>query len=545
MKRRFCLPVLFTCAVLVLGSAGGRRVQGQSPVAKTPGELAVHAASLRPLPDAVLRTALTDSRPAMRLTAARIAGVVHAVSATADIARALEREPHAEAALEQLRSLLLFRTTESLAAAETSAKRVRGAPLMAWASWLARTAPERLAEQIVHLADLDDPGAVLDIAWRHHPSARQMLVSAWLQRAGTAWDRLLPHLLHPQTAAADAPMVVEALRAGDAAVRERIVWLVLHRVSDRKAVPEDVLRAASTLNAARADAPAWEDVGREWLARWHRKTKTPDRSAVLSARAGTHARDLETVRALGVLTNSEIQALRQALGDGRDHQRHSRSDSPPAELPPAPVARTPAPLFPGFLASLLAAAGCPMTDDDSFLAVNLTYDADGRPIRANMHPASKGCQAAVAGLVQVTLADDRYVIRDRHTDWLVLFLGRDRVACADGAQPAHTLATLGPSDEQRVQAPRLISSVKPKYPTAELSAQATGEVVIAGRVSTDGCVSRAAVVRSSGPYTTPDTSTAFALAALQAVVQWRYSPAVLDGVGVPVDLTVNVVFTLR
>ena len=76
--------------------------------------------------------------------------------------------------------------------------------------------------------------------------------------------------------------------------------------------------------------------------------------------------------------------------------------------------------------------------------------------------------------------------------------------------------------------------VKPVYPAAARSARVAGAVTIEMTIGPDGKVIDAKVVRSI-PLLDQ--------AALDAVRQWAYTPSLLNGVPVPVLVTVTVNFT--
>jgi protein TonB len=86
-----------------------------------------------------------------------------------------------------------------------------------------------------------------------------------------------------------------------------------------------------------------------------------------------------------------------------------------------------------------------------------------------------------------------------------------------------------------IKTPTKIKDVKPEYP-AEARANGVQGVVIAELlIDADGRVVDAVTVRSLA---------AFDEAALSAVKQWRFMPTLMNGVAVPVVMTVTVNFRL-
>ena len=86
----------------------------------------------------------------------------------------------------------------------------------------------------------------------------------------------------------------------------------------------------------------------------------------------------------------------------------------------------------------------------------------------------------------------------------------------------------------RIKAPEKIKDVKPVYPAIAQSARVVGTVTIEATIGPDGKVIDAKVVRSIPMLDQ---------AALDAVRQWEYTPALLNGKPVPVVINVTINFT--
>ena len=86
----------------------------------------------------------------------------------------------------------------------------------------------------------------------------------------------------------------------------------------------------------------------------------------------------------------------------------------------------------------------------------------------------------------------------------------------------------------QIRAPRKIKDAKPVYPAIARSARVAGAVTIEATIGPDGKVTDAKVVRSI-PLLDQ--------AALDAVRQWEYTPTLLNGVPVPVLMTITINFT--
>jgi protein TonB len=87
-----------------------------------------------------------------------------------------------------------------------------------------------------------------------------------------------------------------------------------------------------------------------------------------------------------------------------------------------------------------------------------------------------------------------------------------------------------------IKEPKKIKDVKPVYPEAAKAAGVQGIVIIEVIIGTDGTVNEAKVLR---PVPELDK------AAIDAVMQWKYTPTLLNGEPVSVVMTVTVTFTLQ
>lgn len=87
-----------------------------------------------------------------------------------------------------------------------------------------------------------------------------------------------------------------------------------------------------------------------------------------------------------------------------------------------------------------------------------------------------------------------------------------------------------------IKEPKKIKDVKPVYPEAAKAAGVQGIVIIETRIGTDGAVNEAKVLRSI-----PELDRA----AIDAVMQWKYTPTLLNGQPVEVIMTVTVTFSLQ
>ena len=114
-----------------------------------------------------------------------------------------------------------------------------------------------------------------------------------------------------------------------------------------------------------------------------------------------------------------------------------------------------------------------------------------------------------------------------------LLLGGGMVA-ANAKQPASPAAPLPVGGD--VKSAKMISSVRPTYPTLAKTQHISGDVKLDALIDANGRVTTVKVV--SGP-------TLLHQSAMDALRQWKYQPAMLDGKAVPMHLTITIQFRLQ
>ena len=105
---------------------------------------------------------------------------------------------------------------------------------------------------------------------------------------------------------------------------------------------------------------------------------------------------------------------------------------------------------------------------------------------------------------------------------------------ASGKQPAAPAAPLPVGGT--VRQARLVHSVPPEYPLLAKAQHVSGGVTIDALIDASGRVTKMQVM--SGPALLEQ-------AAMDALRQWKYQPAMLDGKAVPIHLTVTIQFRLE
>jgi TonB family protein len=173
-----------------------------------------------------------------------------------------------------------------------------------------------------------------------------------------------------------------------------------------------------------------------------------------------------------------------------------------------------------------------------------TSNASGRFELPAVGPGKYGLEVTLAGFRALR---QEFELRDAR-DWdraVTLQVGEvketitireSRVIAATQQSPSG----VGPEPVRvggNVRAPRKEVDVRPVYPPAMREAGRTGVVPIEAIIGRDGTVSS---VRVLSAHVHPD----FAIAAVDAVRQWRFTPTLLNGVPVEVVMTVSVRFDL-
>lgn len=112
--------------------------------------------------------------------------------------------------------------------------------------------------------------------------------------------------------------------------------------------------------------------------------------------------------------------------------------------------------------------------------------------------------------------------------------GLGDVALSRPAPPPQRREPVRPGGD--VQFPKRVAYVAPVYPGIAQSARIEGTVILEAVIDETGTVTNLRVLRSIGLLDA---------AAKDAVAKWRYSPTTLNGVTVPIIMTVTVTFTLK
>lgn len=188
----------------------------------------------------------------------------------------------------------------------------------------------------------------------------------------------------------------------------------------------------------------------------------------------------------------------------------------------------------GLVGAVLEATHC-VGKDGSLDAVEVWHRPGGRLARlapltsGNSQP---GCGEAAELLGLTSLASDGVAHAVTVLPERPAFL-----ACLAESRP---LARSRPAAAQtvgKIQEPRKVRNVPPVYPVTSKNRGLQGVVIVEATISETGCVNSIRVLRSVGAE--------LDLSAIDAVSGWAYTPTLLDGIPVPVIMTVTVNFRLN
>jgi TonB family protein len=392
-------------------------------------------------------------------------------------------------------------------------------------------------------AEAGTVGSIAAMAVRQTPAERDHIAGA-LAGAGSsyAWrtflDRGGPDI------DSDVPSLKAGLSSSNAAVREATIWFVVSALASGRSLPiRDLTSALRAPDATLVtEESEWAGFGRELLARRFGKSAPADGAVAIQRHALKNSNDAYALASAPELTSPERTALRGVFPDLPPPGKGNRPSAPTLPVTntksvPLPM-RTLTSLAPGFLSSLLAATECtPPSDSDAFGAARISYRPDGRPGVAAFDTATlrPACALFVKSLAALTVPRQDEPIVDGVPHWLYMAMDKDAISCADGG------SSPSPGDPAyvggKIKPPRKTKNVTPIYPQSMQTNRVEGVVVIEATISASGCVTGAKVRRS--------VAIPLDLAALQAVLGWRFTPTLLDEKPVPVIMTVTVNFRLQ
>jgi TonB family protein len=505
--------------------------------------LAVHAAQ----PDAQARigAAIGDATPAVRAAAARVTFVAAMRGLQPQIATALARETHPDAAYEQSRVLAYFGGPEHDSVVLEAAARLSHPKLVSLLASRGTTAltllprlratgasPATLTE-FIERATRPDPSVLEGLAATAIKDGDATLLDATLDAAG---DSALAISDRTFASALEAP-------AGSGVPATALWHLLRRRVPPAPSLPQAVVDLADSLRSA----PVNQTGDLSWRLALELAARRGGREARSMvdwvARLGDLSpRVRQNLAAVSSLLSAEersafgLAGVPSARGGGP-----GRSGQPPPPASEPNLFRTADGYPPEFVASTLAVTGCDVKNEKTQRsgggAADVTYREDGRV--ASVSPLDTGlsrecADAALALLAAHVSTGDRRLERGR---LMIPFL-TDYLACSASLTTTQTPQAIAPGlASGPTQAPKKIKDVKPIYPSSAQSDRVSGVVIIDSVISARGCVAEARVLRSVDPR--------LDWAALRGVLQWQFTPTLIDGTPVPIIMSVTVSFKLN
>jgi TonB family protein len=263
----------------------------------------------------------------------------------------------------------------------------------------------------------------------------------------------------------------------------------------------------------------------------------PEESVVRSlVRLATHGGAIGPAAA-PILRDGRAGAWRLLL----ENARETGTPVDPAPLPRAsdqPAMRTVSEFPRGFVEDTLAATGCVLEENDVIRGGEVTYGADGRPRTVPAFAGAKGCDEAARVLVTSALAplgvpyeaQERILLMVPARKAFLTSTGRGIPDVAARDSVGGSLAV------ETIREPKKIVNVNPVYPRASIDAKRQGTVVLEAWIGPTGDIYNLRLVQG--------VDRRLDLAAVGAVTGWKYTPTLLNGVPVPVLMTVTVNFKL-
>lgn len=234
----------------------------------------------------------------------------------------------------------------------------------------------------------------------------------------------------------------------------------------------------------------------------------------------------------------------RALARPRTVVKQGRGDPRPV-TERAPLVRTVTDLPRGVAAGVAQVSGCSPSIPAIALA-EVTFRPNGTPeaVKPLFMPADTGCRRTALALFALSLPPGDYVPPAGAPDRLAVVFDPDALDAIDedavDTPDVRTIMRGGPVAE-----PKEIRRVKPEYPESLRRARQEGVVVLTARIDTQGRVKDVRIVEPAGTLAALQRDgTTLDLEALRSVARWRYEPARLAGIPVPVLLTTTVSFSV-
>jgi protein TonB len=503
------------------------------------------------------QSGLRSADPKTRGAAARVLDVAMLHEAAPQLIEAVTAETDAAAAVEEIRALADSGNSEAVAIILDTAHRF-GARLDPWVVLIfARaqgTAALPLYFESLRQLDISEHTRTLffEEATRGQPDALVAAAAlAFGRRDAKAWQAVL-NAATRTGASIHSPLLETALRSDQLVFRGEAAWYLARKYCGEPPPQNAALLAALAEGEPEGSLPVDPELhfGAELLRRVLGQAPVEDAAWIACLESSTKCHldsDFGASPLLRYLTEREREAVaRRNAADRAEEPRSETGKSPGPK--PTPVAepadktmlRLVSGLPEGVAEDLLTIEPCKSPSSRYSVAI-LEFRPDGAPrrVQPRLVAAGASCQRVANALFLMSRAPDDLPdpSADRAT-YLALLLPK-AVACTDVPAPA-TQPSAGEQNVVRVrgsvQAPKLESRVEPRYPEDARKRNEQGVSVYEAIITTTGCVANLRLLKSSSPE--------LDVMGMEAIAQWRYRPASLNGRPVRVYLTVTVTYRL-
>jgi TonB family protein len=500
-----------------------------------------------------LKAGLADPRPEVRASAVRVINVSGVGALVPAIAAALASETDLAAASEMIRFLGAFERPELDQAILDGVRRLGSRTHGALADAFARRADAAAHIPALRALGLDEPSWLIfhDVATAGATRSPGPLGAAVLRERDAVGWRALLRALRKAEVPLEAGLALEGVRSESEEIRTATYWSLVAEADPGRP-------PAAALASALAATP-------EALKQGSAEPVTALAFEVLRRAQGGPPRPLvDTIKAVEALDGtfdawdaiaprprlfdkaerSAISSMVFGRGDALDGWREPppRADKP-AEASPYARVWTATGFPPSFVPDALAATGCDLDSIGTILGGELTHGTDGRPRQVGLiqDGKSKECVEASRILLASSLAPLGVPTGERKS--LLLLPDRNEfVRCMDEGARRRASAPQRPdiAGEKRkggrIQEPKKARDRRPRYPDSARARGIQGVVVLDAEIEPSGCVSQVALLRG--------IDTSLDLEAIRAVSSWVYTPTLLNGEPVPIQMTVTVNFKL-
>jgi TonB family protein len=557
-SRRWRAALALTAALCAAGSASAQppavpaATASDAPAASGAGDVGLLALSVTEVATQErLMRVLASSDPNARAVAARIAVATRSFAQLPALVRSLPSESDGLAGAEMVRALLILQGAPADTAVLPHVTRLGPVAARVYAETLIRVRPDAFLAALPDLARLDgfgpDLGELTRFAMNRHQDRAAEIGARLVASAPAASVRAL--LQEPLRKSVPDAVLTVGLQSASAEIRDLIVWAIVMPL-----LRNDPLRPGAAVIAAAQAAPSkpladaeqtWELFGRELIARTEGGSRSGTDWTALLRRDRNRVREIAGRSRDDVFTKAERAALDEALTEEMRALR--RIPGVPEAISMLSSAAMSAAVTlhwvtPGLAADLFRAAGCDTGASTQPILGAVAYRPEGTVARGSLDPSSlegrpAGCRLAAQAALVLSVSPLREGRPDGETIAVLIPTDSASASClSDWPADRGRLSVVRPGGDSGVSAPKKIVNVNPIYPRAAQNARIQGVVVLEATITPSGCIADVEVIRSIPPLD---------FSAMMTVLQWRYTPTLIEGRAVPLSMTLIINFTLQ